>query len=122
MANKMAIDAASAIHHPLHINLPGQTQLLLSKVPSNAHASVISTAQSTADLLRALSDALADPSLTLLIENLFRPILFDLCARWIALPLLTEDQLVAICLLIEVHEELFPCVKNFNLPLDNETI
>lgn len=105
--------ASNAVRHPLHIDLHRQTQLFIPKVPqNNAHASIISSATTTSAILAALSDALAHPALTLLIEEYYRPILFELCARWITKPTITEDQIVAICLLIEVHEELFPSVKN----------
>jgi midasin len=60
-------------------------------------------------LLGTLSDALASQALTVTIAGTFRPILFDLCARWLLTDKNTEDQFIALCLLIEIHTELFPC-------------
>ena len=103
----------SAIHDPLAINLRGQTRLLISSLLSDSpHASTLATAvsQTSTELLAVLSNLLASPDLTLLISTIFRPILLDLCARWLDGPQNTEQQLVALCFLFEVHEELFPCV------------
>jgi midasin len=59
-------------------------------------------------LLATLSSLLAVPSLTLAVAGLFRPILIPLCAQWLADPEQIEEKLVALCLLIQQHEELFP--------------
>jgi midasin len=104
----------SAIHDPLAINLRGQTRVLISSLASDSpHASALTTAvsQTTAQLLAVLSGLLSSPDLTLLIATIFRPILLDLSARWLDEPQNTEEQLVALCYLLEVHEELFPCVS-----------
>ena len=53
-----------------------------------------------------LSQLLSNPAYTQIIATLFRPILIELCARWLDEG--SEDNLVALTLLIEVHEELFP--------------
>jgi hypothetical protein len=50
------------------------------------------------------------PSLTVAVATIFRPILLDLCARWLHSGEIIEEHLIASCLLLEVHEELFPLV------------
>ncbi|KAJ3798746.1 P-loop containing nucleoside triphosphate hydrolase protein [Lentinula aff. detonsa] len=59
-------------------------------------------------LLDDLSSALATPAYTTCIATLFRPILLDLCARWITNTRSLGNELISLCMLIEVHEELFP--------------
>lgn len=94
---------------PLKINLAKQTRALLALLPSGSkYFSAISLASSSAKLLSTLSQLLAVESLTLAIADLFRPLLVDLCARWISDEDGLEDRLIALCCLIEVHEELFP--------------
>ncbi|KAJ7451619.1 midasin nuclear AAA ATPase [Mycena latifolia] len=108
----------SAIHNPLAINLRGQTRVLLASLPSDSPhvARLLDAASKTStQLATVLSDLLPSPDLTLLIATIFRPILLDLCARWLDEPQNTEDQLVALCYLLEVHEELFPVLHNMLL-------
>jgi midasin len=102
---------SSAIHDPLGINLHRQTRILqhILPAPSN-YATDVLNATSTPELLAVLSRLLAIPAFTLTIATLYRPILLDLCARWLDEQVNTEEQLVALCLLLEVHEELFPYV------------
>ncbi|KAF9464151.1 midasin nuclear AAA ATPase [Collybia nuda] len=98
----------SAIHDPLCINLHRQTRILQNILPTpSLHATELLNLP-TSELLAALSRLLAAPEFTLTIATLYRPILFDLCARWLDDETNTEDQLVALCLLLEIHEELFP--------------
>ncbi|KAG6810904.1 hypothetical protein H0H92_009865 [Tricholoma furcatifolium] len=99
----------SAIHDPLTINLRRQTTLLLENIPNpSKYATDVQNANSIADLLNTLSQLLSHPPFTLTIATLYRPILFDLCARWLDYEQNTEEQVVALCLLLENHEELFP--------------
>lgn len=103
--------STSAIHDPLGINLRRQTRSLQNILPTPSnHATDLFNFSSTPELLAVLSRLLALPPYTLIIATLYRPILFDLCARWLDEEVNTEEQLVALCLLLEVHEELFPCV------------
>ncbi|KAK2459689.1 hypothetical protein APHAL10511_008334 [Amanita phalloides] len=100
---------ADAVYDPLSINLPRQTRLLVQKIPHNSPCvAELSNASSVRDLLPILSRLLAKPQLTELIATLFRPILLDLCARWIEGDDCTDDQLFAIAFLVEPQEELFP--------------
>jgi midasin len=102
----------SQFHDPLSINLCKQVRALVSKLPTGSQISAALTdaihAPSYDLLLGTLSDALALPALTVTIASTFRPILFDLCARWLLTDENMEDQFVALCLLIEIHTELFP--------------
>jgi len=108
----MAMAGSDGIRDPLRFNLHGQAKLLLSTLPPHdPYATAISNANSTRELLALLSQLLATPAYTLRIAKLFRPILFDLCARWIDKPDVSETEFVALCLLVEVHEELYPCVS-----------
>lgn len=99
----------TALNDPLAINLSKQTQALLAILPPDStYASQISLASSPKALLSALSRLLAVPSLTVSISDLFRPLLIDLCARWLHDLEDLEDRFIALCMLIEYHEELFP--------------
>lgn len=97
------------IYDPLTVNLRRQSQSLLSKISQNipylAHISQASTPRA---LLETLSRLLIVPALTLPIATAFRPLLLDLCARWLLNDEDTEDKLVALCLLLQPHEELYP--------------
>ena len=97
------------MNDPLKINLHRQKTLLLSSVPPNTvYSEALNNASSSSQLLAALSTILAVPAFTQLIATLFRPILIDLCARWLENEDESEQHLVALCYLLEVHEELFP--------------
>ena len=105
---------ASAIHNPLAINLRRQKDALLSSIPPNTtHYGALKSATTTRQLLSTLSSLLAVPAFTKLVATLFRPILTDLCARWLESEDDVEEHLVALCCLIEVHEELFPYVRSW---------
>ena len=97
---------------PLSINLAKQKRALLALLPPNStHIQQIAGANTPAHDLDTLSHLLAAPALTLTIANLFRPLLIDLCARWLHNDDDIEDRFIAFCLLIELHEELYPCVS-----------
>lgn len=101
----------TAIHDPLAINLRLQTRRLLSEIPQNTvYHEAIHNTSTARQLLATLSRLLALPQFTQVLATLFRPILFDLCARWIGDEAIVENALVALCYLLEVHEELFPYV------------
>lgn len=106
------------IHDPLKINLRRQKTLLLSSIsPNTIYSDALINASSSLQLLATLSTILAVPAYTQLIATLFRPILIDLCARWLEAEDESEQHLVALCYLLEVHEELFPYVTFFLLQL-----
>ncbi|KAF5333007.1 hypothetical protein D9758_015177 [Tetrapyrgos nigripes] len=114
----MASTSSEGFHDPLTFNLHGQTKLLLSSLsPHDPYFAAISSSKSTTQLLVVLSQILSTPAYTLHAANIFRPILLDLCARWIERSDVSEDEFVALCLLVEVHEELFPILyRTFSKP------
>jgi hypothetical protein len=58
----------------------GQYQILNSYIINDSN---YETKNTTTKVLDCISDLLLDPSLTLIIANLFRPILIDLVSRWL---------------------------------------
>ncbi|KAF9220907.1 hypothetical protein BS17DRAFT_290054 [Gyrodon lividus] len=104
----------STHHDPLTVNLAKQTRALLALLPPDSiYASQISLASSPRDLLSTLSRLLMTPSLAIAISCLFRPLLIDLCARWLHDQEDLEDKFITLCMLIENHEELFPILSAF---------
>lgn len=100
---------STSIHDPLCINLKRQTLVLLSKIPADSsYAIEIVNAASRGALLSILSRLLAEPALTVAVADAFRPLLLDLCARWLHEEGNPENQLSALALLLEIHEELYP--------------
>jgi midasin len=94
---------------PFKMNMGRQTRSLLEKLGTDSQfASHLHSITTTRELLDALSKLLMTPALTLLVEREFRPILFDLCARWLFVDGRTDEILAALCLLLEPHPELFP--------------
>lgn len=99
----------SDIHDPLAINIQRQLRVLLSTIPpSSPYATALLNTSSNGELLATLSGLLAVPAFTMPVATAFRPVLLDLCARWLYHTETTEEQLVALSLLLEPHEELFP--------------
>ena len=93
------------------MNLGRQTRSLLEKLGTDSRStSRIQNAATTWELLDALSQLLVTPALTLLVAREFRPVLFDLCARWLLVDSHIDEILVALCLLLGPHPELFPYV------------
>jgi len=97
---------------PLKMNLGRQTRSLLQKLGTDSrfasHTTLIQSTTTTRELLDALSQLLVTPAFTLLVAREFRPVLFDLCARWLLVDRRADEILVALCLLLEPHPELFP--------------
>lgn len=72
---------------------------------------IVSSLEPRVDLLNQFSRLLAAPQYTLLVAKFFRPLLVDLTARWLLeTDVSEEDRFVALALLIETHEEIFPFV------------
>ena len=97
--------------NPLTIDLKKQLGRLLQSTSgsSSQRLRALQNAPSRATFLAALSGALLEPSLTIAIARAFRPILLDLCSRWLESKDLVEEKLAALCSLVHPHEELFPC-------------
>ncbi|KDQ62541.1 hypothetical protein JAAARDRAFT_189845 [Jaapia argillacea MUCL 33604] len=99
---------------PLTINLKKQTLHLLSLLPAGSvHAALLQQVSSRSDLLHVLSRLLLVPSLTLAVAAAFRPLLIDLCARWLLDGEQGDEKFTALALLLEPHEELFPILIAF---------
>ncbi|VDB91850.1 unnamed protein product [Peniophora sp. CBMAI 1063] len=100
--------------NPLAIDLKKQLGRLLETTSRSGspHLHALQNASSRATLLRTLSGALLDPALTTAIAHTFRPILIDLCSRWIENNDFVEEKLEALCLLVQTHEELFPILSS----------
>ncbi|KZT19503.1 P-loop containing nucleoside triphosphate hydrolase protein [Neolentinus lepideus HHB14362 ss-1] len=102
------MDLVTTIHDPSTINWKKQTRVLLSTIPADSpHAAALQQISSPEQLLALLSRLLYVPSLTLLVADTFRPILLELCIRWLDDGSDAEEKFVALCLLIQPHEELF---------------
>ena len=102
---------ASPLHDPLAINLRRQTSCLLSSIaPNTPHYDALKNVVTTRQLLSNLSSLLAVPAFTQLVATYFRPILTELCVRWLEGEYGMEEHLFTLCYLVEVHEELFPYV------------
>ena len=101
--------AVYALHDPLGMNLTSQTKRLLEKLGNDSpHALKIRRASTRSELLHILSALLPIPGLTMLIATIFRPILLDLCARFLEGSVNWTAKLEALCLLIGLHPEIFP--------------
>ncbi|KAI0693224.1 midasin [Cytidiella melzeri] len=96
-------------HDPLTINLAQQTRLLLDQLPRDSSAlAALQNVPSRTHLLKQLARLLATPGLTTTVATLFRPLLLDLCARWLEEQGELEEKLEASTLLLEIHPEIFP--------------
>ena len=96
---------------PLRLNLEEQTRKLLNVIARDSPYSAVLQNAPRSGLLDTLSSLLRLPQLTEAISTLFNPILIDLCARWLHRPEDERlDKLEALCLLLEVHPELYPYV------------
>ena len=97
------------IPDPLTLDITTQLRLLHEQVPAQSPF-YLTTEQLLHgnNVLSTLSQLILRPSLTLTIERLFRPLLMDLCARWLDGTGDVLEKLEALALLIEVHEELYP--------------
>ncbi|KAH8085408.1 midasin [Cristinia sonorae] len=95
-----------------YFNLKKQTQTLLRRVPSS-HAAALTKSSTRQELLTTLSNLLTVPSLTLIITTLYRPLLLDLCSRWLNENLNGDAKLAGFALLLEIHPEIFPAFSAF---------
>jgi hypothetical protein len=112
-------EAIKKAHDPLGFNIVGQSQALLQKIGQNIqnvqdklHLEGLAAQPPTSTVSQALnaaSNLLSVPAFTLLVADIFRPLLIDLCVRWIDNNGLDEvDRFVALCFLVEPYEEVFP--------------
>ena len=112
------------IRDPLSLDLRSRWLDFASKYPAwSVHSQVNLVDASPKELLLLASKFLLIPRYTTIIADTFRPLLPDLCARWLENPDGVEDKLCALCLLLQPHVEIFPYVllsvsplKHLNLP------
>ncbi|EAU86094.2 MDN1 midasin family protein [Coprinopsis cinerea okayama7 len=98
--------------NPLAVHLQRQTQHLASVIPpGSVSITELQNASNTQSFLNTLSTLLSNPAYTQIVATLFRPILMDLCARWLEDGKNPERNLCALAYLLEVHEELFPILS-----------
>ncbi|EMD40100.1 hypothetical protein CERSUDRAFT_122188 [Gelatoporia subvermispora B] len=101
-------------YDPLSINLKRQTYLLLAQLPHNSpYVAQLQQISSRSDLLKYLSRILPLPALTDAVAKLFRPLLMDLCARFLHDDENDDERFEALCMLLEVHQELYPILSAF---------
>ncbi|KZT09211.1 midasin [Laetiporus sulphureus 93-53] len=102
------------ISDPLTMNLQRQTRLLLSQFPADSpHSAAIQNVSTNSELLNVLSHLLLTPGLTELVATAFRPLLVDLCARWLQNDQNEDDKFEAFCFLLELHPEIYPIFSVF---------
>ncbi|CAE6509447.1 unnamed protein product [Rhizoctonia solani] len=117
-------DTIMGAHDPLKFDLLGQSQVLLHKIalctqtiPAKAcleAAISVPSKFNAPEVLCAISRLMAAPAFTVLVSDTFRPLLMDLCARWLDDNSIDEvDRLVALCLLVEPYEEIFPILAAY---------
>ncbi|KAG8689646.1 hypothetical protein FRC11_001455, partial [Ceratobasidium sp. 423] len=117
-------DAITGAHNPLKFDLLGQSQKLLHKIghctqttstKTCLEAALNGTSQlNVSEVLCTISRLMSAPAFTVLVADHFRPLLMDLCARWLEDDSIDEvDRLVALCLLVEPYEEIFPILAAY---------
>ncbi|KAG8724797.1 hypothetical protein FRC12_024266, partial [Ceratobasidium sp. 428] len=117
-------EAINIAHNPLEFDIIGQSRALLLKLGQNVQNAqdrlniegLLSqlSEPNVSQALNAISNLLATPALTLLVADMFRPLLIDLCARWVENDQLSDvDRFAALCLLVEPYEEVFPVLTAY---------
>ncbi|KAM5539433.1 hypothetical protein V8D89_006885 [Ganoderma adspersum] len=108
------VDREDVLHDPLRLDLRRQTQKLLTHLGAESpYATALQNISSKPALLDTLSRLLLAPQHTLLVATLFRPLLLDLCARWLQQVGDKLEKFEALCLLLELYQELSPIVSAF---------
>ncbi|KAH9065293.1 midasin [Lactarius vividus] len=110
------------IRDPLTLDLRSQWLDFASKYPAwTVHSQVNLADASPKELLLLASKFLLIPAYTTIIADTFRPLLLDLCARWLENSDELEDKLCAFCLLLQPHVEIFPILSVFLQEYINNT-
>ncbi|KAG8904454.1 hypothetical protein FRB99_001714 [Tulasnella sp. 403] len=114
---------SDSFYDPLSINFAKQSATVLSRLPTSrlhpAHLECLQQASENVithpkSLLSTLSQLLAIPAFTIPVLEAFRPLLLDLCARWLDDESIDEIQrLEGLALLVEIHEELYCVLSAF---------
>ena len=101
----------SHLRDPLSLNLKSQWLECTSKFSdwsSTSQTDPVDT--SSGEILSLASKFLLLPSCTAIVADTFRPLLLDLCARWLESSEALEEKLSALCFLLQPHMEIFPYV------------
>ncbi|TBU59248.1 midasin [Dichomitus squalens] len=97
------------LHDPLRMDLQRQTQKLVAHLPAESpFVTALQNISSRQALLDIVSRLLLLPQYTMLVAGLFRPVLLDLCARWLHQDGDELEKFEALCLLLEIYQELYP--------------
>ncbi len=99
-----------AYSDPLRLHLKRQVARLLDMFPADSPIAALRYVSSRKVLLDQLSTLLHLPRYTMAIATLFKPLLLDLCARWLHHGMEHEEKFEALCLLLEPYQELYPYV------------
>ncbi|KAI0087051.1 hypothetical protein BDY19DRAFT_324469 [Irpex rosettiformis] len=93
---------------PLRINLAQQIRFFSEQLPrGSSYLESLQNARSRPGLLKELSRLLSAPGLSETVARLFKPLLLDLCARWLEEETELEAKFEASALLLEIHPEIF---------------
>ncbi|KAI9068715.1 midasin [Trametes sanguinea] len=105
-------DHGESFKDPMCLNLKGQTRKLLGQLPpESTYYVALKNAASRAALLETLSSLMLMPPLTMTIAQLFRPLLVDLCARWLQRESSDLSAFEALCMLLEIYPEVYPILS-----------
>ena len=96
------------LRDPLSLNPKSQWLAFTSKFPDWSSTDPVDT--SSGEILSLASKSLLLPSCTAIVADTFRPLLLDLCARWLESSEALEEKLSALCFLLQPHTEIFPYV------------
>ncbi len=111
----VAISTMSLFSHlrdPLSLNPKSQLLEFTSNFPEwPSHFQANLADSSPGESLSLASKFLLLPSYTTIVADSFRPLLLDLCARWLEHSEGLEDKLSALCLLLQPHTEILPYVS-----------
>ena len=106
----------SRLRDPLSLNPKSQWLEFTSNFPEwTSHVQANVADSSSGEVLSLASKCLLLPSCTIIVADAFRPLLLDLCARWLKDSESLEDKLSALCLLLQPHTEIFPYVPFIRL-------
>jgi midasin len=101
------------LRDPLSLDPKLQWLAFTSKFPDWSSTSQTTNLEDTSpgEVLSLASKFLLLPSCTAIVADTFRPLLLDLCARWLERSDALEDKLSALCFLLQPHTEIFPYVS-----------
>jgi midasin len=99
------------LRDPLSLDPKSQWLAFTSKFPdwsSTSQSDPVDT--SSGEILSLASKFLLLPPCTAIVADTFRPLLLDLCARWLESSEALEEKLSALCFLLRPHTEILPYV------------